>query len=262
MAGMVKKIHVCWFGSPMPDMVKRNVDRWAVLNPDFEICLYHEGNIDVSAYEFGRRALEQEKWGFLVDIIRPQALLREGGFYLDADVELVRPLNCLEPWGDKLVMGYMYDCALGTAALYAPPAHSYLTDILSRYERIQPAVWPVSNSVFTEYFVNEVPGFLLNGREWENEHCKLFRKEFFEQPSFRRQQGLAIHHCCGSWKTASSSFTFDGTVSLRSHFLKWASRQLRTWHSCRHNEFTPIWRAACKGVRRHFDTSIYYIAHE
>ncbi len=243
----------------MPDMVRRNVDRWAAMNPDFEICLYDEDNIDVSAYEFGRRTIEQRKWGFLVDIIRPQALIREGGFYLDADIELVRPLSCLEPWGDRLVMGYMYDCALGTAALYAPPQHPYLVDILKRYERIRSDAWPVSNSIFTEYFINEVPGFLLNGREWENGQCKLFRKEFFEQPAFRRMQGVAIHHCCGSWKTASSSFTFEGTVSPFAHLKKWASRQCRTWYSCRHNDFTATWRAACRGIRLPYDASRYYL---
>ena len=41
----------------------------------------------------------------------------------DADVEIVRPLSELSAYNadNKLQMGYMYDCALGTAVLYAPP---------------------------------------------------------------------------------------------------------------------------------------------
>lgn len=35
---MVKKIHYCWFGSELPDSVKRNIEHWAKLNPDYELC--------------------------------------------------------------------------------------------------------------------------------------------------------------------------------------------------------------------------------
>lgn len=34
---MIKKIHYVWGGCPEPDVVKRNVESWAKLNPDFEI---------------------------------------------------------------------------------------------------------------------------------------------------------------------------------------------------------------------------------
>ena len=62
---MIKKIHYCWFGSPVPEAVRQNVRKWKELNPDFEIIEWNESNIDVSRFEFGRRCLEQNKWGFL-----------------------------------------------------------------------------------------------------------------------------------------------------------------------------------------------------
>ncbi|MCD7798221.1 MAG: hypothetical protein LUG84_02265 [Akkermansiaceae bacterium] len=256
---MIKKIHYCWFGGTMPNAVRCTVSHWRELNPDFEIHLHNEDNIDVSGYEFGRRALREKKWGFLADIVRLQCLLEEGGFYLDADIELLRPLSHLAPWENQLILGYMYNCALGTAVCYAPPGHPYVRDILSKYEHIRHALWPVNNSIFTEYFINRVPGFLLNGQEWENGHCKLFRKEFFEQPAFHRTAGMAIHHCCGSWKAAmSSSFNFNKTASFRNHLCKWASRRYRTWRACRDNEFNAVYRAALKGKRLAFDASGYY----
>lgn len=195
---MIRKIHYCWFGSEKPDAVKRNVEHWAKLNPDFEICEWNDDNIDVSPWEFARRAQEHKKWGFLVDTVRPQVLLREGGFY--ADVEIFRPLSLLDEGnnGDKLLMGYMYGCALGTAILYSPKGHPWIKDIFDSYNRICPDVWPVSNSIFTAYFINHVEGFMLNGHPWQNGYCRLYPKEFFEQPAFWRNKGISMHHCCGS----------------------------------------------------------------
>lgn len=258
---MVKKIHYCWFGGNKPDTVKRNVEQWARLNPDFEICEWNESNIDVSQYEFGRRAMEAGKWGFLVDTVRPLKLVEEGGFYIDADVELIRSLNFMgeDGYNLKLQMGYMYDCALGTAVLYSPPAHPYLKEILHSYNFIHPDKWPVSNTIFTTYFINRVEGFLLTGQPWENDLCRLFVKEFFEQPAFKRLKGACIHHCCGSWKKEfNRQFSFMQCSSALLHFLKWASRKRRTWLATRSNEFTPCYRAALQGQRLPYDISGIY----
>ncbi len=258
---MVKKIHYCWFGGAKPDVVKRNVEEWAQLNPEFEICEWNEDNVDVSDYEFAQRAMHHKKWGFYADIVRLQKLVEEGGVYMDADVELVRPLAFLteeDAW-NKLQLGYMYDCALGTAVLYAPPAHPYLMDILHSYKYIREDCWPVNNSVFTAYFVNRVENFLLNGRAWSNSLCQLYPKEVFEQPSFIKSRGVSIHHCCGSWKQVfNRQFAFVPKNEFISHFLKWASRQCRTWVALQNNEFANCYKRAKKGNRVPFDISRFY----
>lgn len=258
---MIKKIHYCWFGGEKPDSVKRNVEHWARLNPDFEICEWNESNIDVANYEFGRRALNERKWGFLVDTIRPLKLVEEGGFYIDADVEMVRPLSDLSVYhaDNKLQIGYIYDCALGTAVLYAPPQHPYLVDILHSYNYIREDVWPVSNSVFTAYFINNVPGFLPDGKEWTGDMCHIYPKNFFEQPSFIKSSGFCIHHCCGSWKKSfNKEFGVRTGMNVFAHLLKWASRKRRTWLASLDNEFTPCYRAALRGEHLSFDISGIY----
>ncbi len=257
---MIKKIHCCWFGSPVPQVVANNISRWKQLNPDFEIHLYVENDVDVSEFSFAQKYLLEKKWGFLVDLVRPKALYEQGGVYIDADVELIRPLSDLEPWGDKLILGYMYKCALGTAVCYSPPRHPYLKDILGKYKKYKIERQTVSNSIFTEYFINSVPEFLLNGKEWENDKCKIFPKEFFEQPSFRRTKGVSIHYCCGSWRS-KSHFGFAQETSLFAHYNRWIRRKYTTWKACRCNEFTSVYKAACKGIRIHFDASAYYEAN-
>lgn len=241
-------MHYCWFGPDMPKSVKNNVEQWKAQNPDFEIKLHTESNINISSVDFAKAALDNQAWAFLSDIVRLQALYEEGGVYLDVDVELIKPLSSLVETSDKLTMGYMYDCALGTAVIYAPPHHPFIKDILKRYEKIKPGEFPVNNSIFTEYFINSVPGFLLNGKEWGNEYCHIYPKEFFEQPAFIRNRGISIHHCYGSWNPHATSLLKNVvSYSMLSHLKKWLARKWRTYRACQSNEFNPVYRAALQG---------------
>ena len=242
---MIRKLHYCWFGGPIPEAVLSNVERWKSLNPDFEIIEWNEDNIDVSGFEFGRRCLEQKKWGFLGDVVRLQALVEQGGFYLDCDIELFKPLSLLSV-DHRFALGYMYDCALGTAFLYAPSRHPICMELLNLYNEIKEEYWPVSNSIYTDYFINEVPGFLLKGKAWKNDLVELYPKEFFEQPAFIRSHGFSIHHCCGSWKPGNShSFSLDMDAN---HQVKWLKRKINTALALRRNEFYTCYCAALKGV--------------
>ena len=257
----MKKIHYCWFGGEKPDSVKRNVEHWAKLNPDFEICEWNENNIDVSKYDYALRALESGQWAFLSDIVRLEVLIRYGGVYMDTDVELIRPFADVLEYGDvnKLIMGYMYDCALGTAVLYAPENHPYLKDILHSYKYISPKNWVVNNTVFTVYFINRVEEFYLKGKLWENSLSCIYPKEFFEQPAFIRKRGMSIHHCCGSWKSVfKKDFSIVPRLNWLSHVMKWGARKRRTWLAARHNEFTDCYRAALKGEKMVYDISHLY----
>lgn len=258
---MIKKIHYCWFGGEKPELVKRNVEHWTKLNPDFEICEWNESNIDVSTYEFGRRAAADGKWGFLADIVRLEKLIEHGGVYMDADVELIRPFESIICKKDenRLIMGYMYDCALGTAVLYAPPGHTYLKEILASYRYIKPDIYPVNNTIFTAYFINHAENFLLNGKEWENELCHVYPKEMFELPSFIKSRGMSIHHGCGSWRKAfNDSFVFKSNRVGLDHVIQWAGRKRDVWKALKCNEFEPCYRAAVRGRRMPFDVSPYY----
>lgn len=238
---MVKKIHYCWFGGKQPTSVAANVAEWKRINPDFEFCEWNDGNIDVSDYAFGMRVIREKRWGFLVDIIRPLKLFTEGGFYIDVDVEMIRPLNLLEGEGQNLIMGYMYDCALGTAILYSPPRHSVIGAILEEYHTIREDAWPVSNSIFTDYFINHLSDFRLNGRRWTSKihDISLYPKESFEQPSFNRESGITIHHCCGSWMPENADVEYSVRSGRSPHLTKWFKRKFRTLIALLRSEYLP-----------------------
>lgn len=94
-----KIIHYCWFGgNPLPASAKKCIESWKKYLPDFEIKEWNEQNFDVNAHPYAKMAYEGRRWAYLSDIVRLIVVEREGGFYFDTDVELVRrPTEFLEP---------------------------------------------------------------------------------------------------------------------------------------------------------------------
>lgn len=90
-----KKIHYCWFGGNMPEFMKRNVQRWKELCPDYEIIEWNDDNYDVKKSRYTYEAYKKKKWGFVPDYIRLDVIYRYGGIYMDTDVELLQRPDAL-----------------------------------------------------------------------------------------------------------------------------------------------------------------------
>ena len=90
-----KKIHYCWFGDRMPELMKKNIQQWRDLCPDYEIIEWNENNYDVNKNQYTKQAYEMGKWGYVPDYIRLDLIYQYGGIYLDTDVEIVKTLDDL-----------------------------------------------------------------------------------------------------------------------------------------------------------------------
>lgn len=91
-----KIIHYCWFGkNTYPPIVKKCIASWHKYCPDYEIRLWNEDNYDVLKHTYVREAYEAKKWAFVSDFARLDIIYKEGGIYLDTDVELVHSLDDL-----------------------------------------------------------------------------------------------------------------------------------------------------------------------
>lgn len=94
-----KVIHYCWFGrNSKSKLIKRCIKSWHKFCPDYEIKEWNEDNYDVQSCAYTKEAYESKKWAFVSDYARFDILNREGGVYLDVDVEL---LKSLDPFVEK-----------------------------------------------------------------------------------------------------------------------------------------------------------------
>lgn len=91
-----KIIHLCWLsGDPYPPKIKKCLDSWKKVLPDYEILLWDTQRFDLNSSIWVKQAFEKKKYAFAADYIRFYALYHHGGIYLDSDVEVLKSFNDL-----------------------------------------------------------------------------------------------------------------------------------------------------------------------
>lgn len=91
-----KKIHYIWVGkNKLPLQYERNIETWKKYNPYYEIICWNENNYDFFRDEYTREAYKSGSWGFVPNLARLDIVSREGGIYLDVDVEAVSSFDKL-----------------------------------------------------------------------------------------------------------------------------------------------------------------------
>ena len=148
--GFTKTIHYCWFGSQVPAEIRDRIGRWQKLHPGWEIKKWDESNIEVKGCPYAEARLKERQWAYLSDYVRLQALWVEGGVYLDSDVEILKPLDIF--LDNTFHIGYMHNCALGTAVMASPAQHPLLASLINEYQRLPADRAINNNAILTEFF--------------------------------------------------------------------------------------------------------------
>jgi mannosyltransferase OCH1-like enzyme len=127
-----KTIHYCWFGNnPKSDEILDCIESWKRTCPDFELKEWNELTFPFETFPFASRMYNEKKWAFVADYARLKILEEEGGFYLDTDMLLVKPLT---PLLDKnLVIGEESAGILNAAILGAVPHHPFIARCIEYY---------------------------------------------------------------------------------------------------------------------------------
>lgn len=91
-----KKLHYMWLGGkPVPENLEKCIESWKKYCPDYEIIEWNENNYDLEKHPYMKQAYEAGAYGFVPDYARLDIIYREGGIYLDTDVELRRNIDGL-----------------------------------------------------------------------------------------------------------------------------------------------------------------------
>lgn len=131
-------IHYCWFGhNAKPKLTERCVASWKKYCPDYEIIEWNEDNFDLGRHPYLGWCSQQGKWAFLSDYARLLILREHGGIYLDADVEIIRPLDPLLEY--DAFFGFETEQYVNTGiGCGSVPHHPAIDSMLAYYEALEP----------------------------------------------------------------------------------------------------------------------------
>jgi len=198
-----RKLHRVWLGDAPAD--DAYLGTWERFCPGWEVKTW--GNADVAAIDvpYVREALSARKWAFASDYMRLLALYREGGFYMDTDVELSASLDRFLP--DSFCVGVTPAKIPQTAFIGAEPGNEVVKEILDGYSASH---FDLGSGVYDERPINLRFEAVLRrrgvdfGSLREDGVCepepgvKLYPSSLL----CRREEGkpnVAIHHAAGTW---------------------------------------------------------------
>lgn len=197
----------------MPKRDKEYIEGWKKLNPDFTIHRWSEKDIDLDKYPLVRVALAEKRWALASDIIRMYVIYREGGVYMDTDVELLKPLKPLLKY--DAFAGWESSFWFTTAIFGAKKGSPWIEKILKRYELVNPK-HKINTNTFLKtvhspsVYAKDIFGLKLDGKTrvyGENEFA-VFAQEYFSPKHYMTgeervtENTIGFHHYGGSWHTS------------------------------------------------------------
>lgn len=224
-----KIIHYCWFGwKPLPDDVKAYIDTWREYLPDFKIKQWDETNFDVNALLYTRQAYFAKKFAFVSDVARLQALVNEGGLYLDTDILIKRPFP--EEWFELDGFGsFEHDIYAQTGIMASCADNPILKRFLDSYNGspfFKGLHYDITTNVakFTSLLSEE--GFKMNNRQQSINGFTLFPQEYlcandWKTGRYDDERTYAVHEFKGAWGRDALNAKLKYYTSMVYTILKW-----------------------------------------
>lgn len=212
-----KVIHYCWFGKgKMPSLAEKCIDSWKKYCPDYKIVCWNEDNFDFNQNKYAKEAYEAGKWAFVSDYARLAILYKEGGIYLDTDVELIKPLD--ELIAEQGFMGFDDKEKIATGLGFAcEKGNELVLALLKDYDET-PFVLPDGTYDLTPCpdrntkTLKEL-GFDLNKQESVFMGIRMLPEDYLCPIKYDSGRCIisnntySIHHFCASWTSATAKRT-------------------------------------------------------
>jgi mannosyltransferase OCH1-like enzyme len=197
-----KQIHYCWFGpNKKSDLYFKCIESWKKYLPDFKIKEWNETNFPIDDYPFAKEAYSQGKYAFVADVARLYALQKEGGIYLDTDMEVLKPIHHL--LSDTAFVGFESKKWVAVGIIGSVPDGDFINLLLNHYKTRSFSI--ISQPCIVTNILNEV-GFYIDGKSQTAPDClTIYSEDYFypysiytEETNFT-ENTLCLHHYEGSW---------------------------------------------------------------
>jgi mannosyltransferase OCH1-like enzyme len=130
-----KNLHFVWLGGKLPQEEKTNILSWKKYNPDLNIMIWTDDNInELNISEQAIEAINLGKgiYAYQADIIRYHAVNQFGGFYSDTDIKCYRKLeNSLFNYDTVCLKPHDKSNWLTNAFFGSSPNSSFLSHLIS-----------------------------------------------------------------------------------------------------------------------------------
>lgn len=197
-------IHYCWFGGrPIPRRLRSCIASWRRLMPNARIVQWDESNYDVKAVPYVAAAYRAGKWAFVSDYARLDVVFREGGIYLDVDVELLKPLDpllddhafCARESPDQVNTGLAFGAVRGSEIIRR------LRDAYLSYSFPSPPCTVLQSEILRGL------GMVASSSVQKIDGMTIYPQEYFNAKdsfgiSHPTPNTYAIHHAEASWMPA------------------------------------------------------------
>lgn len=201
---MINKIvNYCWFGKgEKSQKIKDCIESWKKCMPDCTIKEWNEDNFDIGFCSFTRESYNKGQYAFTSDVVRLYALYTEGGYYLDTDVFMYKPLYDFE--NEEGFTGFEDVNYPATATMGAEKGNPVIKMMLDAYKIREFKTYPV----WTDYIKYEETSTCIysdilaalgidrqTNETQRINHFTVYPKSYF----FTKDEGWTWHSFTGSW---------------------------------------------------------------
>ena len=214
-----KIIHFCWYGpGKYNETIKRCIASWEEKLPDYTIKKWDETNTPFEKLPFLRLLYKQKKWSFITDYVRLYSIYKEGGIYVDTDIEMVTTFDDLLK--EKSFVGFQgrlesEKYPLNSAVIGGEKGNEFILDCIKVTEEKQRLNFnamggpPIVSKVLFNYGLNEYKKQYLN-------NVLLLTTEYFFPFGWNEKytkncikpETICIHWWEDSWGNKKKGFSY------------------------------------------------------
>lgn len=209
-----KIIHYIWLGKGQkPKIFEKCFKSWQKFCPDYQIKCWDESNLDLSKYKYAQDAYEAKKYAFASDVLRYDILYKEGGIYLDIDVELTKSLDSL--LNQQLFMGFETSDSINPGLICgAQKGSTIISEILEIYKNKDYQISRANSETVCTITSNvlKTHGVKLENKFQNLEEITIYPTEYFCPINYTTgkkhitKNTMAIHHYAATWLSSGQKF--------------------------------------------------------